>query len=290
MGGMATAIRNIDGTDKSPELVITNTRDPGRPEMTSIDKFIGTEFRSRYINPTWIEGMKKEGYAGAGERRSVGEYLWGWDATVTETVTDSMWQETFSVYVEDKHNLDMQEFFASKSPFAYQDITARMAETMRKGTWQADAATKKRVLEEYIDSVNRHGVGCSEHTCGNPRFQTFVMEQAKLSGIPVPAIEGFREAMERATQEAIGDAAERMESFVSGNEAQLQARLEAVPAPSRAARELDGYLMEQERRDQPQAARSNRGDRIGGEYAVVAASVPVLAVLFAWRWRRRRAS
>jgi cobaltochelatase CobN len=83
MGGLATAIRNIDGTEKSPELMITNTRDPGHPEMTSIDKFIGTEFRSRYMNPTWIEGMKKEGYAGAGEMRSFVEYLWGWDATVT---------------------------------------------------------------------------------------------------------------------------------------------------------------------------------------------------------------
>ena len=52
------------------------------PEMTSMDKFIGTEFRSRYVNPTWIEGMKKEGYAGAGEMRAFVEYLWGWNATV----------------------------------------------------------------------------------------------------------------------------------------------------------------------------------------------------------------
>ena len=111
MGGLATAIRNIDGTEKSPELVITNTRDPGKPEMTSIDKFIGTEFRSRYMNPTWIDGMKKEGYAGAGEMRSFVEYLWGWDATVSETVTDQMWKESFDVYVEDKHNLGMKEFF-----------------------------------------------------------------------------------------------------------------------------------------------------------------------------------
>ena len=177
MGGLATAIRNIDGTDKSPEMVITNTRDPGKPEMTSIDKFIGTEFRSRYVNPTWIEGMKKEGYAGAGEMRQFVEYLWGWDATVTETVDDGMWKETFGVYVEDKHNLGMQEFFEKNSPFAYQDITARMLETVRKGYWKADAATQKKLLEEYVDSVNRHGVGCAEHTCGNPRLQKFVMEQ-----------------------------------------------------------------------------------------------------------------
>ena len=68
-------------------MVVTNTRDPGKPEMTSMDKFIGTEFRSRYVNPTWIEGMKKEGYAGAGEMRSFVEYLWGWNATAPEMVT-----------------------------------------------------------------------------------------------------------------------------------------------------------------------------------------------------------
>lgn len=41
-GGLAAAVRNLDG--ESPELVVTNTRNPGNPEMTSIDKSIGTEF------------------------------------------------------------------------------------------------------------------------------------------------------------------------------------------------------------------------------------------------------
>ena len=61
------------------------------------DKFIGTEFRSRYVNPTWIEGMKKEGYAGAGEMRSFVEYLWGWDATAPEVIDDAKWKETFDL-------------------------------------------------------------------------------------------------------------------------------------------------------------------------------------------------
>ncbi len=67
--------------------------------------------------------MKKEGYAGAGEMRSFVEYMWGWDATVPETVDDKMWKDTFDVYVSDKYGLGMKEFFESKSPFAYQDIT-----------------------------------------------------------------------------------------------------------------------------------------------------------------------
>ena len=156
------AIRNIDGTEKSPELVITNTRDPGNPEMTSIDKFIGTEFRSRYMNPTWIEGMKKEGYAGAGEMRSFVEYLWGWDATVTETVTDQMWKESFDVYVADKHNLGMKEFFEQKSPYAYQDITARMLETVRKGS-------RRRLANEHAGFSIDHGFAGAALAVGDNR-------------------------------------------------------------------------------------------------------------------------
>ena len=284
MGGLATAIRNIDGTEKSPELVITNTRDPGRPEMTSIDKFIGTEFRSRYVNPTWIEGMKKEGYAGAGEMRSFVEYLWGWDATVSETVTDGMWKESFDVYVEDKHDLGMKEFFEQKSPFAYQDITARMLETVRKGYWKADAATQKTLLEEYVASVNRHGVGCAEHTCGNPRLQQYVMEQGLRAGVPVPALEGFKQAMEKATSQAIDPAAESQQSFATQNDAKMAANLATVPAPSRTARRLEGYLME-ERAQEPR--NEARRDSAVQEYAALWASMPLLAFLLVWRWKRR---
>ena len=286
MGGLATAIRNIDGTAKSPELVVTNTRDPGRPEMTSIDKFIGTEFRSRYVNPTWIEGMKKEGYAGAGEMRSFVEYLWGWDATVTETVTDGMWKETFDVYVDDKHNLGMKEFFEKDSPFAYQDITARMLETVRKGYWKADAAVEKKLLEEYIASVNAHGVGCAEHTCGNPRLQKFVMEAGRKAGIPVPALEGYQRAMEKATGQAIDPAAEAQQSSARSNDAQMSARLAAVPAPSRAAEKLEGYLMEVRR--QSSQKNPSRRDPGAQDYAALWTSLPVLGALLVWRWKRRK--
>src|SRR5690606_41175611 len=65
---------------------------------------------SRYIDPTWIQGMQSEGYAGARTMVEFVEYLWGWDATVTEAVDDRMWQETFEVYVQDRYDLGMQEF------------------------------------------------------------------------------------------------------------------------------------------------------------------------------------
>ncbi len=179
MGGLATAVRSIDGKD--PDLVVTNTRDPGKPKMSSINEFIGMEFRSRYVNPTWIEGMKKEGYAGAGAMREFVEYMWGWDATTTSVIDDAMWKETFDVYVGDKHKLGMKQFFEDKSPFAYQDITARMVETVRKQYWKADEATEKKLLEEFLKSVQEHGIGCSGNTCGNARLMQYMIGAGEVT-------------------------------------------------------------------------------------------------------------
>jgi cobaltochelatase CobN len=291
MGGLAAAVRSIDG--KTPEMVVTNTRDPGKPEMTSIDKFIGTEFQSRYVNPTWIEGMKKEGYAGAGEMRSFVEYLWGWDAVTPEVVDDGMWEETFDVYVQDKHNLGMKNFFEKASPFAYQDMFARMAETVRKGYWNADSETQKKLISEYVDSVNRHGASGAEHTTGNARLSKFVMERGKELGIPVPALEGFRQVMEKAMGGSVAKAAESMENFVSRNEAPSNATdsQQSQPitrnnVPSDAAGALQGYLMSVAEREQA-AKNQTTGFITSGQWDSLYVTLPILAFLFAWRRQRR---
>jgi cobaltochelatase CobN len=275
-------------------MVVTNTRDPGRPEMTTIDKFIGTEFRARYMNPTWIEGMKKEGYAGAGEMRSFIEYLWGWDAVTPEVVSDEMWKESFDTYVEDKQKLGLQEFFEKSSPYAYQDMTARMVETVRKGYWNADPATTRKLITEYVDSVNRHGASGAEHTSGNARLSKFIMERGKELGIPVPALDGFKQVMEKAMGSNVANAAEALESFVRRNEApvnatdskRLQPITEAkVPSPA-GATTLQGYLMQVTERDKAaQTQTASLVTRTNWDSMWVA--FPVLAFLLAWRWRRR---
>ena len=295
MGGLASAVRNLDGA--SPDLVVTNTRDPANPEMSSIDLFLGSEFRSRYVNPTWIEGMKKEGYAGAGAMREFVEYLWGWDATVTETIDDAMWQETFDVYVRDKHGLDLPQFFDEKSPFAFQDIVARMLETTRKGYWQADAETRATLVREYVESVAEHGVGCSDNTCGNPRLLEYVVEQARAANVPAPDITAFVAALESATGEPIETLAEAARELAAANEASLANR--AVPGPAATApesidaAELRGYLMrnveEPETPASDEAAPAQPADEWSRAVEGLTLAVVVLGALLLWRRRHRKA-
>jgi len=217
MGGLASAIRGIDGT--APEMLVTDSRDPGNPAMTTLDKFIGREFRSRYVNPTWIRGMQKEGYAGAGAMREFVEYLWGWDATAPGAVDDAMWRETYETYVEDRQNLGMKAFFESKSPFAYQDMAARMIETVRKGYWKADAATRAKLVGEYLESIDRHGINCTDVSCGNGRLLRYVMEEAVRARVPAPLIDKARVALEKAMGRSIDQAAAELEAFAKRNDA-----------------------------------------------------------------------
>src|SRR5690606_21204607 len=106
--------------------------------------------------------MQAEGYAGARTMVEFVEYLWGWDATVSEVVEDRMWQEVFEVYVQDKHELGMQNFFDSQSPHAFQDLAARLLETVRKDYWQAEDAVVDEILQAYVESVKTHGISCTE--------------------------------------------------------------------------------------------------------------------------------
>jgi hypothetical protein len=91
--------------------------------------------------------------------------------------------------------------------------------------------------------------------------------------------------MEKATGQAIDPAAESMQSFAQKNDARMAENLATVPAPSRLARQLEGYLME----ERTEARRNEaRRDSAVNDYAALWASMPVLALLIVWRWKRRR--
>jgi len=166
MGGIAMAVRTVTG--ETPDLYVTDARAKGdRGKVEPLKSFFTRELRSRYYNPKWIEGMKGQGYSGAREMDKFAEYLWGWDVTVPDLVTERMWNEVYDVYVNDKYDLGLQEFFDENNPYAYQVITARMLEASRKGYWHPTEEMKEKLAEEFEESETEFGVTCCHHTCGN---------------------------------------------------------------------------------------------------------------------------
>ena len=212
-GGLTAAIRELDG--KSPELVITNMMNPAKPEMTPIDRMMGMELRSRYWNPEWIEGMKKEGFEGANKMAEFVENMWGWQVTVPETIDAARWEQTFEVYVEDKYGLDLKEFFIKKNPYAYQAVTARMLETIRKGYWQPTEKVKQTLAKEYMTTVIEHGVACCVQTCNNPAFQQYATDILNTPGLVNPdTLIQYAEVLKTATGKLLNELKAEMDRIV----------------------------------------------------------------------------
>ncbi|AET64721.1 Cobaltochelatase CobN subunit [Methanothrix harundinacea 6Ac] len=166
LGGISMAVRTVTGV--APNLYVTDARARGAAgKAEPLKSFFTRELRSRYYNPKWIEGMKGEGYSGGREMDKFVEHLWGWDVTVPDLVTETMWNEAYDVYVKDKYDMGLREFFDEKNPYAYQVVTARMLEASRKGYWHPTEEMKKKLAEEFEESETEFGVTCCHHTCGN---------------------------------------------------------------------------------------------------------------------------
>ncbi len=242
-GRLVAAVRELDG--ESPELMVANIINPANPEMTSIDRMMGMELRSRYWNPKWIEGMKKEGYEGANKMAEFVENMWGWQVTVPETMDAARWEQTFEVYVEDKYGQELKDFFKKTNPFAYQPLTARMLETIRKGYWRpADKTIKQTLAREYLTSVAEAGVACCEHTCNNPLLE-YTLNILSVPGLVNPdRLENFIRKIAAARGKTLEEAMEEVKNLVPASRETPRKNLSTKPNQG-VKKVKQGYEMEE---------------------------------------------
>ena len=211
LGGLSMAVREASGKD--PEVFVSLHRTTGTGRVEPLAATLGREMRSRYLNPKWIEGMKKENYAGAREMAEFMENMWGWQVTTPNAVDNRLWNQSYEVYVEDKYGQEIKAFFNKENPWAYQSMTARMLEAVRKGYWQADEPITRKLAAEYAVNVVEKGVACCDHTCNNPLLNQMVVGIISLPGVLSPEIvEAFKLAVEKAGAKSLDNqVAERKE-------------------------------------------------------------------------------
>ena len=230
LGGMSLAVKNIRG--EAPDTMVTLHRKKDELQVEDVAKTIGREMRTRYLNPQWIEGMKKDNYGGARQMADFAENLWGWQVTVRDAVGADKWQQVFEVYVEDKYGMELEKFFNDNSPWAYQSLTARMLETVRKGYWQPEESVTRRLAVEYAVSVVEKGVACCDHTCNNPMLNQMVVNLISLPGVLSPeVVEQFKLAIEKMGKKSLDEQAQ--------TRTELLAQLQATPGQKSAVAEAD---------------------------------------------------
>jgi cobaltochelatase CobN len=144
-GGMINAVKTLGG--KAPRSYCGDSSDPDRVKVRSTQEETCHVFRSRLLNPKYIEGMKKHGYQGAADLSRTIDFVFGWDATV-EAVEDWMYEELAEKYVFDKA---MQEWLRDVNPYALQNMVERLLEAVSRDMWQASEQMRNDLRKLYLN-------------------------------------------------------------------------------------------------------------------------------------------
>lgn len=223
LGALGLAVKSIDGSQ--PEMYIVNLRNTGNVYDQSLEDFLRMEMRARYLNPQWVSSMMNSGYEGARQIDEIFGNMWGWDVT-TNVISDSMWQQMYDVYVNDRYDLGLNEWFNENSPWAKQSMLARMLEAERKGYWTISDEIIQNIVKEYVESIAENGVTCCHHTCGNPTLDKYVNGIMSVPGVvSEEAAADYNkklfEATHRTTQVDPGVTEQRYSSGRSTGEARI---------------------------------------------------------------------
>ncbi len=194
LGGIGQAVRYLDG--KTPELYIANLRNTKNFKNETAAEFIAKELRTRYYHPNWVNEMMDEGYSGALEILDVVNNFWGWNVMSPEAVRADQWQEMFEIYVEDKLELGVDEWFKEVQPAAIAQISERMLEAIRKEYWDAPDETVKALVEKYLEIIKDNDVYTP-----NDKFKQFLESKAVGFGVDISALQQLNELQANPTQQ-----------------------------------------------------------------------------------------
>lgn len=146
LGGMNACAKAYGGKD--PLSVIGDASDPDLVKTKSVEEEIRYLFRSRVLNPKWLEGLKPHGYRGVQELVSNVEYTFGWDVT-SDAVDDWEYQEMAEHFLFDKETKD---WISDNNPYALRNMAGRLLEAYDRGFWDADSGTVKKLKDIYLES------------------------------------------------------------------------------------------------------------------------------------------
>ncbi|MEM1367436.1 MAG: cobaltochelatase subunit CobN [Cyanobacteria bacterium P01_H01_bin.15] len=153
-GGLTVATRHLSGKD--PIVYFGDNSVVSNPKVRALQEEISRVYRSRVVNPKWIEGVMRHGYKGAFEMAATVDYLFGYDAT-THTVADFMYEGIAERYLLDPQ---VQAFVQTNNPWALRDMSERLLEAVQRGLWQSPSPN----MLEQLKSLANQAEGQIEKT------------------------------------------------------------------------------------------------------------------------------
>ena len=172
MGGLSSAARYVNGED--PDAYFSDLRNSNNPMIQSAKQAIWTETRTTLFNPKYIRALQEGGASSAETFAETFRNIFGWEVMKSNEIDEELWDGLHRVYVEDQYELGLEDYFREENPYALQEMTAIMLETVRKGYWQPTVEVQQAIAELHAQLVNDHEAGCSGFVCDNATLREFI--------------------------------------------------------------------------------------------------------------------
>jgi cobaltochelatase CobN len=145
-GGMIATVKSASG--KQPKRYFGDSQNPSRPRVRDLNEEVLRVFRSRVVNPKWIESIKRHGYKGAVELAATVDYMFGYDATA-EVMQDWMYEQVAANYLLDEA---MRQFLSQSNPWAMQAMSERLLEAAQRQMWKPQPETLKALQDLFLEN------------------------------------------------------------------------------------------------------------------------------------------
>ncbi|MDD5186828.1 MAG: cobaltochelatase subunit CobN [Methanoregula sp.] len=146
LGGMNACVKAYG--NKYPVSVIGEASDPKNVKTRLLEEEIRFVFRSRILNPRWIEGLKPHGFRGVQEIMNTIEYTFGWDVT-SDAIDDWEYQACAEHFLFEEEN---RQWIEENNPYALHNMAGRLLEAHERGFWDTDDETIQKLQEIYLET------------------------------------------------------------------------------------------------------------------------------------------
>lgn len=143
-GGMIATIRALTGVQ--PKGYFGDTSRPDAVRVRDLREESLRVYRSRVINPKWIESIKRHGYKGGLELTATVDYIFGFDATA-HIAPDFVYEGLAQNYALDP---DTKEFLKESNPWALNAIADRLLEAATCGMWESPSPETIEALGQVL--------------------------------------------------------------------------------------------------------------------------------------------
>ncbi|MEO0410542.1 MAG: cobaltochelatase subunit CobN [Pseudomonadota bacterium] len=192
LGGLNMAVEAASGD--APTGFVVDVSDPSQPKMPPLQSAIVSELRGRQLNPEWIKSLMPHGYAGARTMNvAFFENLWGWEVTDPNLFSDTIWDDTKAIYMDDRYDIGVDTFLDEEANLPVQaNMLAIMLVAAQKGFWDAPEETIKDLGERFASVVAKAGLPGSGHTRPDHPMLDWISQQ--VSAEAQTAIDAARAA------------------------------------------------------------------------------------------------